>query len=309
VGGVLAEPKTQARAEMLTSLAMLQQTHVGVTSWWIGLTDQGHEGSWVWQHSTEEATYTNWADGHPTLGDYRDCGIMEARNQFQWEDVDCLTVSAYPICERVNGSHSVELRDGDEFSYGNVYVVNSLGNFGALYDNSWDYYDAEVVCGQLGFFSGTPTFNSYFGDIILPYSMWSTGCSGQEEHIQDCSPGEGQETSWSVSEGAGVRCFDANHVELQNGDGYSYGDVYAVNSDGYFGPIYYSNWGENDANVVCRQLGYTYGTPRSHFGTVVTPYSMTNVECIGTEDSVQDCTYSSTSTSSGSYGSGVTCHD
>ena len=44
VGGYLAEPKTQQQADFLISLAFVEQSMVGVEAWWIGLTDQSHEG-------------------------------------------------------------------------------------------------------------------------------------------------------------------------------------------------------------------------------------------------------------------------
>ena len=32
----------------------------GPRDWWIGLSDLGHEGSWVWQHSGRPAQFTSW---------------------------------------------------------------------------------------------------------------------------------------------------------------------------------------------------------------------------------------------------------
>merc|ERR1739838_1178315 len=50
VGGFLAEPKTYEQATLLTSLALLEESIIGVNSWWIGLSDLGHDGRWLWQH-------------------------------------------------------------------------------------------------------------------------------------------------------------------------------------------------------------------------------------------------------------------
>ena len=42
------------------------------------------------------------------------------------------------------------------------------------------------------------------------------------------------------------------HVELQGGDGVSNGNVFAVNSGGYFGPVCDDAWGPEEADVVCK---------------------------------------------------------
>ena len=49
--GFLAEPKTEAQLTFLTSLAFMEEAVTGVQGWWVGLTDFGHEGEWVWQVS------------------------------------------------------------------------------------------------------------------------------------------------------------------------------------------------------------------------------------------------------------------
>ena len=50
-GGYLAEPKTQKQMEFLAVVADLVMDLTGVTNWWLGLTDLGHEGRWEWIHS------------------------------------------------------------------------------------------------------------------------------------------------------------------------------------------------------------------------------------------------------------------
>ena len=52
-GGYLAEPKTQKQMEFLVGVAALEIGFTGIGSWWLGLTDLGHEGRWIWAHSFE----------------------------------------------------------------------------------------------------------------------------------------------------------------------------------------------------------------------------------------------------------------
>lgn len=47
---------------------------------------------------------------------------------------------------------------------GNVEILHN-GQWGAICDDEWDRAEADVVCRQLGYVtgSGKPTYNSYFG--------------------------------------------------------------------------------------------------------------------------------------------------
>ena len=51
VGGFLAEMKTTSQLELLSGLAGMEEQFTGIQNWWIGLSDLGHEGTWVWVHS------------------------------------------------------------------------------------------------------------------------------------------------------------------------------------------------------------------------------------------------------------------
>jgi len=222
LGGYLAEPKTEEQAALLTSLAYLEQNIVGVQSWWLGLTDRGHEGRWVWQHSVEDAEFVFWAPGSPSESSPDlDCVIMNTWENFMWSNQDCLHTIAAPICQRdvqdmptttmtttsrtTTGydNYHIELRGGNGYSSGNVYAVNSQGVFGPVCDNSWSPNDARVVCRQLGFYSGRYTTNSRFGSVSN-FAYTGVGCYGSEEHLRDCP----HQTSADCgqNEGAGVEC-------------------------------------------------------------------------------------------------------
>ena len=45
--------------------------------------------------------------------------------------------------------------------------------------------------------------------------------------------------------------FD-DSVTLEGGDGYSYGNVFAINRNGYYGPVCDDGWSSSTAHVVCR---------------------------------------------------------
>jgi len=86
--------------------------------------------------------------------------------------------------------------------------------------------------------------------------------------------------------------------------------VYAVNRKGVLGPICDVGWGDVDARVVCRQLGFRTGQAvgGSYFGqTVPNKYAMEDVGCTGMEDYLRDCQYKTHHTCGINHGAGVYC--
>lgn len=58
------------------------------TSWWLGLSDRDHEGTFVWADG-EAVTFTRWGDGEPNdAGGREDCGQLVPWNG-RWNDLDC----------------------------------------------------------------------------------------------------------------------------------------------------------------------------------------------------------------------------
>jgi len=100
LGGHLAEPITEERSNLLTSIASIETDVLGVNAWWLGLSDLGHEGRWIWQSALEEAVYTDWAEGFPIDdGVENNCASMKAENDLKWSDESCTDTRASPICE------------------------------------------------------------------------------------------------------------------------------------------------------------------------------------------------------------------
>lgn len=70
--------------------------------WWIGLTDDAVENTFVWYGTNEKAEYTDWTPGQPTnLGNNEDCVEfdMTAGYDGHWNDAPC-DMHLLPICER-----------------------------------------------------------------------------------------------------------------------------------------------------------------------------------------------------------------
>ena len=62
--------------------------------------------------------------------------------------------------------------------------------------------------------------------------------------------------------------------------------------------------------IFLRQLGFVHGVPRtaSHFGLVSTNFAMDNVNCTGTIESLQDCSYITEHDCGEGEGAGVQCY-
>ena len=88
-----------------------------------------------------------------------------------------------------------------------------------------------------------------------------------------------------------------------------YSDVFAVNSKGYLGPICDDSWCDKHATIVCRQLGFNTGiaTIRSQFGSVPADFAMDDLQCVGTEETIQQCRYTSNDDCGCNEGAGVEC--
>jgi len=227
MGGYLAEIQTQEQADFIASIAMVEESLTGVSSWWLGLTDMGHEGRWMWGHSLTDSEYTAWATSRPSLEPHNhdDCVSISFSfyENFLWRDVPCYEkTTAAPICQMDLGldittttttttletttpySVHVELIDGDGYSSGNVFVVNSDNFYGPVCDDAWVDTNAAVVCRQLGFSNGTSTTNSFFGRVPDQFAMDGVHCYGSEATIQECQYSTSDNCGFS--EGAGVNC-------------------------------------------------------------------------------------------------------
>ena len=173
--------------------------------------------------------------------------------------------------------------------YGRVEVFHS-GQWGTVCDDDWDITDANVVCRQLGLSraSGASTGAKY-GQGSGTIWMNDVRCKGEEAFLQQCTH-DADTSDCSHSKDASVE--SEVMVRLVNG-GASYGRV-EVYYSGAWGTVCDDSWDINDANVVCRQLGFSRASGAPHhakYGQGSGTIWMDDVSCQGDEASLLHCTH------------------
>merc|ERR1719458_1124323 len=102
--------------------------------------------------------------------------------------------------------------------------------------------------------------------------------------------------------------FAHDEIRLQGGLTPSEGNVLVRGR-----PVCDDGWGQNEADVVCRSLGYSGGsaTTNSRFGNAPGggDFGMDDVKCQGYEQKVTDCQYASYDDCEASEAAGVVCED
>ena len=70
---------------------------------------------------------------------------------------------------------------------------------------------------------------------------------------------------------------------------------------GIWGTICDDGWDDNDATVVCRELGFSYGntTRQAQFGSGTGPVWLRQVDCTGSESKLSHCTHTGASNTLG----------
>uniref|UniRef100_A0A1X7U1B7 Deleted in malignant brain tumors 1 protein n=1 Tax=Amphimedon queenslandica TaxID=400682 RepID=A0A1X7U1B7_AMPQE len=208
---------------------------------------------------------------------------------------------------------SVRLVGGSNATEGRVEVCIN-GFWGTVCDDSWGTPDARVVCNQLGYASSGAQALSFaaFGAGSGRINMDDVQCTGTEAFLVNCT--YNPDHNCAHFEDASVRCSEAEcnetDIRLVGGSNYTEGRV-EVCVGGRWGTICDDSWGNEDARVVCRQLGYEWegaiAYSFAHFGQGSGPINLDDVQCTGNELLITDCPYNPNHNCNHFEDAGVTC--
>ncbi len=191
------------------------------------------------------------------------------------------------------------------------------GVWGTVCDDYWETNDAKVVCRQLGLptASATAYSNAFYGqNLNLRINMDNVGCTGAEATLQSCAHVGPASHDCTHVEDAAVACPSAppaTTVRLVNGGSNSRGRVEAF-VGGRWGTVCDDNFGNEEARVICRQLGQPWTTATAvgyaYFGAnTALPIVMDELRCTGTESFLQSCVYDTLHDCYHSEDAGVIC--
>ncbi|XP_065193762.1 sushi, von Willebrand factor type A, EGF and pentraxin domain-containing protein 1-like isoform X3 [Sycon ciliatum] len=165
--------------------------------------------------------------------------------------------------------------------------VRHNGVWGTVCDDQWDLFDAAVVCRQLGFTRAVAALQRYGGGSA-PILLDGLRCSGQENDLFECEGNPVAVHDCSHNEDAGVECANDN-VRIVDGPSPATGRV-EVRYNGRWGTVCDDDWGQEDANVVCRQLGFSFGLRGIlTYGGGSDPILLDGLGCVGNESSLFQC--------------------
>ncbi|XP_066024208.1 deleted in malignant brain tumors 1 protein isoform X2 [Pocillopora verrucosa] len=193
---------------------------------------------------------------------------------------------------------------------GRVEVLYN-GTWGTICGHYWDLKDANVVCRQLGYDGALRAVsNAAFGQGTGQIWLDDVQCVGNETSISHCNHlGLGAHNCHHRKD-AGVVCRPVVRL-VSSTNSLSSGRV-EVFYNGTWGTICGDSWDLQDADVVCRQLGFNGASSApadAVFGQGTGPIWLDDVNCEGNETSITQCNYGGWGVHNCGYGknAGVVC--
>ncbi|XP_029984064.1 deleted in malignant brain tumors 1 protein-like [Sphaeramia orbicularis] len=147
----------------------------------------------------------------------------------------------------------VKLAGGPNRCVGRVELYDK-GQWGAVCGDSWDMFDAAVVCRQLNCgIAHKITTTPKYGHGTGPVWTDQIDCRGQESILSVCPRSSFSNNTCNINSVAGITCTEGLTVRLVNGNNRCSGRV-EVFSGGVWGTVCDTDWTRTKAKVVCELL-------------------------------------------------------
>ncbi|XP_053388149.1 deleted in malignant brain tumors 1 protein-like [Mercenaria mercenaria] len=197
------------------------------------------------------------------------------------------SMDAGVVCDHT----AVRLVGGSLPSEGRVEVQHN-GVWGTVCGNSFTQHDADVVCRMLSFNHSAVSIQYNTTRGSGPIWLGDLGCHGGEVDIQFCNLGGWNNHSCNHANDVGVTCKPTD-VRLSRGSNPSEGTV-EIKIDGSWKTICDPGFGDNEASVICRMLGYTgSNSPHTIYHSDYFGHSysvgLDKVSCQGDESDISQC--------------------
>lgn len=188
---------------------------------------------------------------------------------------------------------NARLANGSSSRSGRVEVFHR-GSWGAVCGKEWDIRDADVVCRMLGYPGALNAYqDARYRSGKGRVRLGDVQCNGNEENLAFCPYKDYSVCSQSGE--AGVKCRSVSDsiqpripYRLSGGNSRSEGRV-EVYHDRKWGTICDRGWDLIDAGIFCRMLAYAGARATPKYGQGSGPIWLSDVKCIGTEDSLFRC--------------------
>ncbi|KAL8597993.1 hypothetical protein ACOMHN_011418 [Nucella lapillus] len=232
--------------------------------------------------------------GEASLLQCRSNGWLRSTARCDTHHKDASVFCHGPVTKESVRCVAVVLQNGDHNN--GIVQVMSEGFYDTICGTNFDDAEADVVCRQLGYERGRTLPSGSYGPFLSRPFTPTLDCQGNETSVYNCTLSTQVCASTDLTNYAAVHCFNgtlptARSASLVGGLGdlaNSSGHV-RLQQAGVQGRVCSAFWGDEDARVVCRQLGFSQGLAYGLTTSSVGPFLLTEVDCAGTEGSLWDC--------------------
>ncbi|XP_025103049.1 A disintegrin and metalloproteinase with thrombospondin motifs adt-1-like isoform X4 [Pomacea canaliculata] len=225
--------------------------------------------------------------GHETsLALCRHWGLYK-HNCGHWEDVGVVCNFTQQLKARVvNGTTEA----------GRLEIFHN-GNWNRVCDDGFGQEEALVACRMLGFNSTTAVAvgSAKYGEGSGPSLFYDLRCVGHETSLAQCQHSGLYRHSCRHRSVVGVACNTTQHLKARVVGGTAEAGRLEIFYDGTWNKVCRYGFGQKEALVACRMLGFNSTTAvavgSAKYGSGSGPILFGYLQCVGNETSLAQCRY------------------